>query len=260
MKILVCLRLVPDLQSQFNLNPTKNHYKTHGIPFRLNSYDEYALEEAMRIKESLNDVEITALSVGDAKAEQAVRRGLEFGADRGVHVLVEEKDIFTPDGRATASYIAKFAQKENHDLLFFGVMSEDLQRSQVGAMTALLLNLPCASSIVKLDLSEDLRKITVHRELEGGRREIVEMLLPAVVTVQSGINRPRYPSLSNKLRARKQELEVIIPSSHESALLNEKFLGLREPPPTQAGLFIEGSIHEKANKLIEIIHEKTRLI
>lgn len=260
MKILVCLRLVPDLQSQFNLNHTKDHYKTHGIPFRLNSYDEYALEEAMRIKESLNDVEITALSVGDAKAEQAVRRGLEFGADRGVHVVVAEKNISSPDGLAVASHIASFAQTESYDLLFFGVMSEDLQRSQVGAMTAHLLNLPCATSVVKLDLSEDLRKITVHRELEGGRREIVEMPLPAVVTVQSGINRPRYPSLSNKLRARKQELEVIIPSSDEMAQLNEEFSGLREPPQTRAGIFIEGSIYEKAEKLIEIIHEKTRLI
>lgn len=260
MKILVCLRLVPDLQTQFKLNPAKNHYETYHIALRLNSYDEYALEEAMRIKERLNDVEITALSVGDAKAEQAVRRGLEFGAKRGVHILVEEKDILTPDGGETASYIANFAQKENYDLLLFGVMSEDLQRSQVGAMTAHLLNLPCATSVVKVDLSEDLKKIIVHRELECGRREIVEMPLPAVVTVQSGINRPRYPSLSNKLRARKQELEVIIPSSDESASLNEEFLGLREPPQTQSRVFIEGSIYEKAKKLIEIIHEKTRLI
>lgn len=260
MKILVCLRLVPDLQSSFRLNSTRNDYQKEGLAFRLNSYDEYALEEAVSIKERLNDVEITALSVGDRKAEQAVRRGLEFGAQRGVHILVEEKNIFSPDALTTASYIAEFVEKEKYDLLFFGVMSEDLQRSQVGGMTAGLLAIPCATSVVKLEISEDIKKITVQRELEGGRREIVEMPIPAVVTIQSGINKPRYPSLSNKLRARKQELEIINKNKENNISTKEEFLGLREPLLPKAGVFIEGNIYQKAERVLEIIHEKTRLI
>lgn len=251
---------MPDISSSFQLNPTKDHYQKGEIAFRLNSYDEYAIEEAVSIKERVNDAEITALSVGDGKAELAVRRGLEFGAQRGVHIFMEEKNIFTPSASLSAFHIAQFARKEKFDLLFFGVMSEDLQRSQVGQMTAWMLNLPCTTSVVKLDLSDDMKKITVQRELEGGRREIVEMPLPAVITVQSGINRPRYPSLSNKLRAKKQELEIIKVSKDENTLISEEFVGLVEPPEEQTGIFIEGSIPEQVDKVIEIIHEKTRLI
>jgi electron transfer flavoprotein beta subunit len=257
-KILVCVKQVPDTESDFRIAEGGKGFDEGDIVFRMNAYDEYALEEAVRLKERFPDVHITALSVGPRRAEAVVRRGLEFGADHGVHLLSDRGQGTDP--RETASWIATFAQNQGLDLLLFGVMSEDEQFCQTGPTVAALLDLPYATTVIAAAISEDRGRVRVERELEGGRRQVVELPLPSILTVQSGINRPRYPSLSNKLRARKQELQVIDTKEVPAVQTCQETLRVYLPPPPETGTFLEGSLEEKAEALVQILHEKTDVL
>ena len=258
MKILVCVKQVPERESRFHLDVSGKGYSDQGINFVLNPYDEYALEEALLIRERFGSAEITALSLGPARVEKTIRRALELGVNHGAQIITPESYYLGPG--ETALQIAKFARDKGFDLLFFGVMSEDYMRGQTGPMVAALLQLPFATAVVAENISNDLGRITVERELEAGFREAVELPLPAVLTIQSGINRPRYPRLTDKLRAREQKLEVItslepLPPGRCAELLRAFF-----PPPSPAGTFLLGTLEEQAEKLIRIIREKTDVL
>ena len=258
MKVLVCVKQVPDPESNFRIDEHGRGFDETDIVFRMNSYDEYAMEEAVRVKERLPRVEITALTVGPPRAEAVVRRALEFGADHGVHLVTDRGQGIDP--LQTASRIVSFAKDQDFDLMLLGVMSEDEQCCHTGPMVAALLDLPCATTVIAETVSEDGRFVTLERELEGGRRQVVEMPLPSVLTVQSGINRPRYPSLTNKLRARKQKLQVIDSTGMPSAGKCQELIRATLPPPSETGVFLEGSLEEKAEALVQILHQKTDVL
>ena len=258
MNILVCVKQVPDTESAFRIDEHGKGFDETNLVFRMNAYDEYALEEAARIKERFPHVHVTALTVGPLRADAVVRRGLEFGADEGVH-LVTDRGQGT-DALETASRIAAFARDRAFDLLLFGVMSEDEQFCQTGPMAAVLLDLPYATTVISETASADRRKVRVEREMEGGRRQVVELPLPSVLTLQSGINRPRYPSLSNKLRARKQGLRVIDTKEMPAPRPCQEIVRAGLPPPPKTGAFLEGSLEEKAEALVRILHEKTDVL
>lgn len=254
-RILVCVKQVPDRESDFRIDEHGMGFDETAIVFRMNSYDEYAMEEAVQIKEERPHVEVTALTVGPRRAEAVVRRALELGADHGVHLVTERGQGMDP--LQTASRIASCAKETGFDLILCGVMSEDEQCCQTGPMVAALLDLPCATTVIAERVSEDRRRVTVERELEGGHRQIVEMPLPSILTVQSGINRPRYASLSNKLRARKQELQVIDSTGPPAAGKCQELVRATLPPPSKTGVFLEGSLEERAEGLVQILHKNT---
>ena len=258
MKILVCIKQVPDRESKFKPAPTAPGYEDTGLVYRINYYDEFALEEAFRIKEKIDDVEITAFSVGSERAESTVRRGMEMGADLGVHILDPEAPA--RDALEIASTIATYARSKHFDLIFTGVMAEDDQQCSVGPMVAELLQIPSASTVISQKLSDDLASTVVHRELEGGIHEIIELPLPALLTIQSGINLPRYPSLTNKLRAKKQEIEQIPLSTIGHPVRCGNFLTADEPPSQPQGELLQGSLEEIADQLIDRIQQKTPLL
>jgi electron transfer flavoprotein beta subunit len=258
MKILVCVKQVPERESHFRLDASGKGYSDQGINFVLNPYDEYALEEALLIKDKLPETEVTALSLGPARTEKTVRRALELGADCGACIITPENYYLGPG--ETALQIAGFARERGFGLVLFGIMSEDYMRGQTGPMVAALLRLPFATTVVAENISNDLSRITVERELEAGLREVVELPLPAALTIQSGINRPRYPRLTDKLRARDQKLEAItnlepLPPGRCAELLRTFF-----PPPSPAGTFLAGNLEEQAEILIRIIREKTDVL
>ena len=258
MRILVCVKLVPDGAAPFLPDAEGVGLDNQGFVYRMNEYDVFAVEESVRWKEQHGDVEVTALTVGPGRSEAVVRRALEFGVDHGVHILTEEAENFT--AQETAARIAAHAGQQEFSVLLFGVMSEDLQQYQTGPMTAALLGLPCTTSVMAASFLQGRQRLRVEREVEGGARDVLEMPLPAVLTVQPGINQPRYPSLSNKLRARTQELETV-PSSPASQVGDTaERVRLFPPPPVPSGTVLEGTPEEKARQLLKQIHERTGLL
>jgi electron transfer flavoprotein beta subunit len=220
----------------------------------MNRFDEFAVEEALTIKESVRNTRVDAITVGRARSSEVLRRALGLGATHAVHITLHEQGYVSPI--VVASLMASYAGTKSYDLILAGVMSEDLMQGQVGPMIAGLMRLPCATATIMAQVSPDLRFVYAEREIEGGLRDCVELMLPAVLTVQSGINRPRYPSLSNMLRAKRQELETIDASSLESIAPREEIVGLRRPERSRRGRFLEGTTRDKAAELLHILRDR----
>lgn len=257
MKILVCIKHVPDMESQFRVNEAGTWVEERDLAFRLNEYDEFAIEQAVRLKEGLaGAADITVLSIGPARVVEAIKKGLAMGADRGVHVqddLASQKDTWQ-----MASAIAGFARGKDFNLIITGMMSPDRSSAQLGPMLAELLDFACLTTLVAFELSGDM--VTARRELEGGLRGIVKFKLPAVVTCQLGLNTPRYPTLPNIMKARQKEL-LTFPISDfldtESLVTVEK---MYPPEKKGQGLVLTGDVNELADKLVTILKEKTTIL
>ncbi|HPW68822.1 MAG TPA: electron transfer flavoprotein subunit beta/FixA family protein [Deltaproteobacteria bacterium] len=258
MKILVCIKEVYDSPETlvFDESAGRVTFGPHTV-FRMNRYDEYALEEALRIRERLSSAVVDAISVGSPRVSRIIRRALEMGANHGIHVQTPGETCLSAFERA--HLIASAARGRGYDLVLAGVMAEDDMESQVGPLLAAVLEYGCATGVIFEEISADGSRVAVEREVEGGSRECLTLALPCVLTIQSGINTPRYPALSHVLRARSSELECIEAS------------GLAAPPPTQGlvrilppaqgrqGEVIEGAAVEKADKLIRILREHSLL-
>ncbi len=251
MKILVCVKQVPDADSSLSIDESARYVRTDSISFRINRYDEYAVEEALRLREAFPGTDVDALTVGPARAAGAVKRAMEMGADSGVHIMLGG-DLFH-ETQLVASLVHAYARGAGYDLILCGVMAEDDMRSQLGPMLASLLDLPFASSVMRVSLLRDGESVQVEREVEGGVREAFEIALPALLCVQSGINRPRYPSLSNVLRARGQKPLVLDAASLVGELPAAAEYSLRLPERTQGGEILGGAPRDKARALIEIL-------
>lgn len=221
----------------------------------MNRPDEYAVEEAVRIREAFAGTEIEVLSVGPPRVMTVLRRALGMGASHGVHIVTPEDGYLSPF--VTASWIAAFARNRTYDLILTGVMSEDDMHGQVGPMIAELLGIPCATSTIAERLSPESGSVSVEREIEGGLRDALELELPALLTVQTGINEPRYPSLSNLLRANKYEFETIDSRSLGDPEPPEEVIRVSYPERTRAGLTLEGTSREKAAQLLRILRERS---
>jgi electron transfer flavoprotein beta subunit len=267
MRILVCVKQVCDPDGPIRIGASGQEIEA--IPdalFRMNRFDEFALEEALRIREKFPGTRIDALSAGPERAAQTVRRALEMGADEGIHILLNDDRYRMPF--EIASLIGAFASDKHYDLILTGVMAEDDMQGQVGPMLAEILGYPWAMSVMAIKLKDHGDRphfpetIQVERELEGGRREAFELTLPVLLTVQSGINRPRYPSLSHVLRARSQSLITIGAAQERAAgpvslpAPRERIVNLEEPPPMKTGMILSGSPMEKAEKLLLILRER----
>ena len=254
MKILVCIKQVPDMESRFKVNAAGTWYDTADLAWRMNEYDEYAIEQAVQVKEQLGGApEITVLSVGPERVKEAIKKALAMGGDRGVHVQDEashEKDPFE-----IASIIAEYARGEHFDLILTGMQSQDRGSAQVGVLLAELLGLPAVTTIVGFALENGA--VTAKRELEGGLKAVVKVALPALFSCQLGLNTPRYPTLPNIMKAKKKELAVLAASD----LLRVQSLAVTEkmalPEKKVGGLVLEGEVGELADKLIGILKEKT---
>jgi electron transfer flavoprotein beta subunit len=258
MKILVCVKQVADSGDTLQIDEGTGLLSyTESTAFRMNRFDEFALEEALLIKETLPGTEIDALSAGPERVSATVQRALGMGADHGIHILCRNADYTSPF--TVASLIAECVRAANYDLIMAGVMAEDTMASQTGQFIAALLDLPCATSVIKEQIRPEGAEVTVEREIEGGDRETVQLRLPAVLTIQPGINLPRYPSFSKVMRARSYLQELIRAEDLAGEEPRESCRRVRIPDAPSQGIFIEGSPWEKALKLIAILHEKSLL-
>jgi electron transfer flavoprotein beta subunit len=257
MKILVCIKQVPDMASRFKVNAEGLWYDETDLAFRMNEYDEFAVEQAVQVKEQQgNSPDVTVLSIGPERVKEAVKKALAMGCDRGVHI--QDNDSFRKDPWQIASTIAAFSRDKNFDLILTGFQSQDRGSCQVGVLTAELLGIPCVTTVVGFALSDNL--VTAKRELEGGVKATVKLKLPALATCQLGLNTPRYPTLPNIMKAKKKEL-LSLPIAD---LLKEKELtatgSAYAPAKKGGGIVLEGDVNELVEKLMGILKDKTKVV
>lgn len=258
MKILVCVKQVSEAEIPINIDDSTGWIQKEAITeFKMNRLDEYAVEEALLIKESIAGTRIDVITVGPDRCDEVVRRAIGMGADSGVHIQTASDGYQSPFG--VAAWIADFARGKNYALILAGTMSEDSMQGQVGPMLAARLGFSWATSVIFEKIASDKKSIYVEREIEGGHREMIELKLPAVITIQSGINTPRWPSLSNLLRANSQELEMISISDPTKPQQMKHLAELAYPQKRRAGLVLSGSLQEKATRLLTILREKSLL-
>ncbi len=255
MKILVCVKQVPESETSINIDDASGWIKMdHFAKFKMNRLDKYSVEEAILIKEVFPNVTVDIISVGPERSAEVIKRAIGMGADHGIHILTSGDAYIS--SFAVSSRITAYARNKNYELILAGAMSEDYMQGQIGPMVSAQLALPLATAVIFEHLSPDLKTVYVEREIEGGNRDTLELRLPAVLTIQSGINKPRYPSLSNLLRANKQELEIIGFDSMVKTIPKEYFVGMTYPVKSRAGEILEGTQQEKANQLLNIFREK----
>ncbi|HYR99476.1 MAG TPA: electron transfer flavoprotein subunit beta/FixA family protein, partial [Gemmatimonadales bacterium] len=189
MKIAVCIKRVPDSETRVKIASDGKSLDEAGVKFILNPYDEFAVEEALRRKETAGAGEVVVIALGPAAAQETIRTALAMGADRGV--LLQSERIPT-DGLEVARALAAELKGAGFDLILFGKMAIDDYNHQVGPMVAELLDLSCVTTVAHLEIEG--AKGVAEREIEGGV-EVVEFPLPAVLTTDKGLNEPRYPAL-----------------------------------------------------------------
>jgi electron transfer flavoprotein beta subunit len=206
MKIIVCVKQVPDKNSRFTVRSDGKDIEEKGLTLVLNEYDAYAIETALRLKEK-HGGEVVVVSVGGEKIREVIVRSLAFGADRAIQLNDPAFEGSDPAG--TARILAAAVRQESFDLVLTGVMSDDMGHAQTGTMLAELLGLPHATIVIELRADEAGRKVRVKRELEGGTLEERELPLPALLTIQAGITEVRYPTLPNIMKARKKEIKQL---------------------------------------------------
>lgn len=249
MKILVCVKQVPDTETRIRIAADKKSIDPTDINWILNPYDEYAVEEALRIKEKKDDTTVTIISVGPERSVSAIRSALAMGTDEAMLIKTDQP----LDSLATAKALASVIKEMEYDLILFGKQGVDDDNLQVGPMVAELLNLPCATFISELKLENG--KATVKREIEGGF-EVIETSLPAVLTAEKGLNEPRYPALRGIMMAKKKTIQE---KQVEIDLLK---IGIvhAEYPPTRKGGKIVGEGLEAVPELVRLLREEAKAV
>lgn len=252
MNILVAIKQVPQSESATEILSDGSWFsRGPHVEYKINRFDEYAVEEALRIKESLPDVHVDVITLGPERAREAVKRALGMGADEATHLLCQKEGYMDPG--VVAGHLAAEAEKGNYDLILTGIMSEDLMQAQTGQMLAARLGRPCVTSVIGLSVTRDNHCLDVTREIEGGVTGRTRVTLPCVITVQAGINVPRYPSLSKILKANSKEINTI-EISGEPGLTACKSIGF--PEKKREGRVLEGSREDQAREFIAILRQK----
>jgi electron transfer flavoprotein beta subunit len=256
MKILVCIKQVPDMESKFKVNSEGNWYNDADLAWRMNEYDEYAVEQAVQLKEQVGDADLTVLSIGPDRVKEMMKKALAMGCDRGAHIVDDE--FFKKDPYEIASVIAEFAKDKGFELIFTGMQSQDRGSAQVGVLVAELLEMPSITTIV--DFAFDGGQITAKRELEGGIKSIIKAAAPALVTCQLGLNTPRYPTLPNIMKAKRKELLSTPISELLKVEGKQETAKLYFPEKKGGGLILEGDVGDLTDQLIKILKDKTAVL
>ncbi len=250
MKIAVCIKRVPDMEARFQIAATGTSVDETGLKFDINDFDAWGVEAALQIKDKDPSTEVVAISLGADSVQEVIRKALSMGADRGVHL---KTDGIPFDGFAIAQALAAEIKDGGYDLVFFGKKSPDSNNGVVGVVVAEMLDMPVVTAISKLDIAGNVG--TAKREIEGGQ-EIVEFPLPAVLTVDEGLNTARYPSLKGIMAAKKKPLEV------KPATVGEQSVNITslELPPERAAGRIIGEGAGAVSELINLLQTEAKVL
>jgi electron transfer flavoprotein beta subunit len=254
MKIAVCIKQVPTREWQPRLNDDKTWIREADASFEMNEPDAYALEEALRLKEK-HGGEVVVCSAGPARVAQVIREALARGADRALHV--EDDSLASADAFVTSAALAAAMKDEQFDLVLTGLQSDDQGFAQVGVILAEKLGV--AHSTIIMEVQVDGTSLRVKRELEGGWFQWVAMPLPAVLTIQSGINQLRYATLKGIMAAKKKEIRKVNAPSGATAG-KQKIVSLYVPEKGKKTQLIAGSPAEAAKELVRKLREEARVI
>jgi electron transfer flavoprotein beta subunit len=258
MDIVVCVKHVPDTtEAEIAIRDDERGIKKGGLVFDISEADNYAVEEALLLKEEF-DGSITVLTVGPPEADETLRMCLAKGADKAVRLTDE---VFEgSDSFATARILAEAIKDMDYDLVLTGVQADDDGSAQVGVTLAALLGIPHAALVISTELEDDEESMTVHRELEGGLHEVLEIDLPALLTIQTGINEPRYASIFGIRKAMKKQIEVLDLDDLDLAAEEVGEAGSKTslvklfiPVVTAQATMLEGSPEQVSSELVTIL-------
>jgi electron transfer flavoprotein beta subunit len=256
MKIIVAIKQVPARDSQLRIDSSGKWIQTSDLAFEINEPDAYALEAALQLKEK-NGGEVVALCAGPASATQTIREALAKGADRALHI--EEDNLSAVDTLGVARLLAKAVSAENPDLILTGLQSDDLGYGQTGVVMAELLGVPHATIIMEVEKKDS--SIRVKRELENGWFQHVEMPLPAVLTIQSGITKLRYATLMGIKKAKSKEVKRLTAAELGVALQSTVTIDrVYAPQKSKQTQILDGSAKEAAAKLVEKLKFEVRVL
>ena len=254
MNIIVCVKQVPAKDAPLSI--AGNWIRESDIGFEMNEPDSYALEEALRLK-GKHGGEVMALSMGPERVKQTIKEALAKGADRGIHIVDDNFAQLDPLGSAKS--LAAAIQQQKYDLVLTGLQSDDHGFGQTGVLLASVLNVPHATIIMAIEV--DGQKMKLKRELEAGWFQHIECPLPAVLSIQSGINKVRYATLKGIMAAKKKEITTIARESlGVSAELTQKVERIYVPTKTKKTEFLTGTPKEVASKLVEKLKFEARVI
>ncbi|HSK16203.1 MAG TPA: electron transfer flavoprotein subunit beta/FixA family protein [Gaiellaceae bacterium] len=252
MKIVVCVKQVGVLGDEVEFAEGERDVDPDFLDYALNEWDSYATEEALRLRETAGDGEVVVVTVGDEDAEDTMRRALAMGADRGVRVWSDE--LAGADPITVARALAEVVRAEKADLVLCGVQSSDAVQAATGAALAELLDLPRVAVVIKVELGAGAA--TVHRELEGGLVDVVEVDVPCLLTIQTGINEPRYATLRAIKQADQKEIDVREPGDLGAPAARVRRMYV--PAKGEGAAMLDGDAAAIAQRIREIVDERLK--
>jgi electron transfer flavoprotein beta subunit len=262
--IIVCIKQVPDTEAQIKIAPDGKSIVKDDIKWVMNPYDEFGVEEALRIKEKFGG-EVTVIGLGPKRVTESLRTALAMGADKAI--LISDPAAEGSDALATAKALAAAVKNLKYDLVFTGQRGVDDDMGLVGATLAEFLGIPHLPIIVKVEVGQDGKSVKVHRPVEG-QTLVIESPLPALITSQKGLNEPRYASLPGIMKAKKKPLEEktlaslgLNPAEFGESARKLKIVQLTPPPQRKAGKIIAGDSPEaKAAELARLLRQEAKAI
>jgi electron transfer flavoprotein beta subunit len=256
--IIVCLKQVPSRESLLKIDADQTWVEERDLSWEINEPDVYALEEALRLKETFGG-EVIICSVGPARVQQAIREAFAKGADRGIHL--EDPAFERLDAYNTARIMAEVLKNETGDLILTGLQSDDYGYAQTGVILAELLGIPHATIIMEIQVQDG--RLRVKRELEAGWFQWIQMPLPALLTIQSGINHPRYATLKGIMGAKKKPIQRVTAADlgfSESLKNVQRFEKVYIPQKAKRTEMLQGSPKEVAEKLVDKLQREAKVI
>ena len=257
MNIFVLLKRTFDTEEKITVS--NGAINEDGAEFIINPYDEYAVEEAIQLRDA-HGGEVTVVTVGTEEAEKELRTALAMGADKAVLINIED-DVENGDQFTTAKIIAEYLKEKEVDIIIGGNVAIDGGSGQVGPRVAELLNIPYVTTITKLEI--DGEKVTIVRDVEGDS-EVIETSLPLLVTAQQGLNDPRYPSLPGIMKAKKKPLDELelddLDLEEDDVEPKTKTIEIFLPPQKEAGRILQGELEEQVKELVTALRNEAKVI
>ena len=252
MKIAVLVKQVIGSESALEISDDSSWVKEENASFVMNPPDHYAIEEALVIKEKVGEGEVVIVSQGPARVQKVIREALAKGADRGIHI--EESGDIETDPLSIAKSLSSALKEENFDLILTGLQSDDTGMGQTGVLVGELLNMSTATLAIETDIDEE--KIRVKRELESGWFQWVMLDAPSSISIQSGINQPRYPSLKGIMGAKKKEIKVLPSDNAEKKQYIDKVFVPQNSKETEV---IDTDLNSTVERIVEILKSEVKV-